>query len=235
MLAGGKGTRLGNLTKDKPKALLEVGGRPIMDYIINALVHTKQIHRIIIHVPAKYANNFATRYGNGTDTVKIEYITSSAEDTAKALQYDIGSLQEDSFMLLMGDIVFDTDLDAVINYYKLYKERYNVLLTSLYSEENIVYETKNKFAADFRKKKLDAFVAGGIYIFNKSDINGKMIEYFDSVLPNLANNRKLIAYKFFGYIKGINTPEELNEVDLDLKSGKVYLSGIEDFLRPSRE
>ena len=34
MLAGGRGTRLGNLTTDMPKPLLPVGGIPFLEYVI---------------------------------------------------------------------------------------------------------------------------------------------------------------------------------------------------------
>ena len=34
-LVGGRGTRLGALTDDIPKPLLEVGGRPFLDYIVH--------------------------------------------------------------------------------------------------------------------------------------------------------------------------------------------------------
>ena len=34
-LVGGRGTRLGMLTNDTPKPLLEVGGRPFLDYLVH--------------------------------------------------------------------------------------------------------------------------------------------------------------------------------------------------------
>jgi NDP-sugar pyrophosphorylase family protein len=226
ILAGGKGTRLGSLTKNKPKSLVEVGGKPIMDYIILNLLQSKQITRIILDVPKEYINEFVNRYGNGNEAVKIECVVSSESNTAEALQYDIGLLKEKSFILLMGDIVFDINVDTVINYYNMHNKQYNVIVVTPYSDESLACKFKDNFIVGFTKKKIKQFVAGGIYIFNKDDIDGKMVEYFDSVLPILAKQKKLLGYKFFGYMKGINTPQELNEVDLDVRSGKVVISWV---------
>ena len=225
ILAGGKGTRLGNLTKNKPKSLVEVGGRPIMDYIILALLQSKQIDRIIVDVPKNYINDFIQRYGSGNN-IKIDFVTSSDNNTADAVQYDMSLLNGKTFMLLMGDIVFDINIDTVINYYNMHNQQYNVIVVTPYSDESLACKFKDNLIVGFTKKKLKTFVAGGIYIFNKEDIDGKMVEYFDSVLPMLAQQRKLLGYKFFGYMKGINTPQELNEVDLDIRSGKVVISWI---------
>lgn len=41
VLAGGFAKRLWPLTKDKPKPLLEVGGRPIMNYAMDKLASTR--------------------------------------------------------------------------------------------------------------------------------------------------------------------------------------------------
>ncbi|MPZ23422.1 MAG: NTP transferase domain-containing protein, partial [Dehalococcoidia bacterium] len=37
ILAAGNGSRLGSLTANQPKALLEVGGRPLVDYTLDAM------------------------------------------------------------------------------------------------------------------------------------------------------------------------------------------------------
>lgn len=49
IMAGGRGTRLGSLTKDKPKPLMTVAGRPILEWIVLGLV-SEGIRDIVVSV-----------------------------------------------------------------------------------------------------------------------------------------------------------------------------------------
>ena len=59
LLAGGYATRLYPLTKDRPKALLPVGGKPILDYIVDVLDAGSEISRMFLVTNAKFAEHFA--------------------------------------------------------------------------------------------------------------------------------------------------------------------------------
>ena len=48
LLAGGYATRLYPLTLDKPKALLPVGGRPLLDYTVDVLDASDEIRRMFL-------------------------------------------------------------------------------------------------------------------------------------------------------------------------------------------
>ena len=50
ILVGGKGTRLGALTKDTPKPLLPVGGRPFLSYLIQEAARHGQRVRLVDHM-----------------------------------------------------------------------------------------------------------------------------------------------------------------------------------------
>lgn len=58
ILAGGYAKRLWPLTKNKPKQLLYVGGRPMIEYIMEKLETQKEIDKIIISTNEKFENNF---------------------------------------------------------------------------------------------------------------------------------------------------------------------------------
>ncbi len=48
ILAAGYATRLYPLTKDRPKALLPVGGKPIIDYIVSEFETIPEIDEVIV-------------------------------------------------------------------------------------------------------------------------------------------------------------------------------------------
>jgi len=48
ILVGGLGTRLGERTRQVPKPLLEVAGRPFLDYILDELSRYPTIHKILL-------------------------------------------------------------------------------------------------------------------------------------------------------------------------------------------
>jgi len=51
IFAAGLGTRMGELTRDRPKPLIEVAGRPLIDHAL-ALVHDAGVPRIVVNVHA---------------------------------------------------------------------------------------------------------------------------------------------------------------------------------------
>jgi glucose-1-phosphate thymidylyltransferase len=58
LLAGGYATRLYPLTKDRPKALLPLAGKPILDYIVDALDGSDEVDRMFLVTNAKFACHF---------------------------------------------------------------------------------------------------------------------------------------------------------------------------------
>ncbi|PIQ88008.1 MAG: nucleoside-diphosphate-sugar pyrophosphorylase [Candidatus Omnitrophica bacterium CG11_big_fil_rev_8_21_14_0_20_43_6] len=58
ILAAGYATRLYPLTKKYPKPLLEVGGRPIIDYIVDKLVSAGDIDEIYVVTNNKFISDF---------------------------------------------------------------------------------------------------------------------------------------------------------------------------------
>jgi len=58
LLCAGYATRLFPLTKNFPKALLEVGGRAILDYIIDEVNTLDEVYQIYLVTNDKYAPHF---------------------------------------------------------------------------------------------------------------------------------------------------------------------------------
>jgi glucose-1-phosphate thymidylyltransferase len=59
LLAAGYGTRLYPLTRNRAKPLLEVGGRPILDHIVDRLDNAPEIERMVLVSNGRFAGDFA--------------------------------------------------------------------------------------------------------------------------------------------------------------------------------
>ena len=59
LLAGGYATRLYPLTLDRPKALLPVGGKPILDHIVGVLDRSDDVGRMFLVTNARFAGQFS--------------------------------------------------------------------------------------------------------------------------------------------------------------------------------
>lgn len=106
ILAAGEGTRLGPFTYSEPKVMIPVGNRPILEYVIHALVGNGI--RDIVLVVGYRKERIMTHFEDGKDYgANIEYVVQSKQlGTAHALLQAKDDLAED-FLVLPGDNVID--------------------------------------------------------------------------------------------------------------------------------
>jgi len=121
ILAGGLATRLSHLTEDLPKSLVEIMGRPFLDYQID-LLRRAGIDNIVLCV-GHLGRQIENYCGNGKKHgVSICY---SYEDmplgTAGALK-NAASLLNDVFLCMYGDSYLPADFHAMMQYFEVRKE-----------------------------------------------------------------------------------------------------------------
>ena len=120
ILAAGYATRLYPLTENFPKPLLEVGGKPILDWLIDDMDQTGLIDEYIIISNHKFASIFE-EWSNGRYTI-LDDGTSSNETrlgAVKDIQFAIEQLNlDDDLMVMAGDNLLDFSLSGFIHYAK---------------------------------------------------------------------------------------------------------------------
>lgn len=105
LLAAGRGTRLGAITANYPKALVEVGGQPIIARILDGLV-AAGIEQATI-VTGHFAELLESEIGNGQHAgIAIRYVRQGrVEGTARAVALARDFCGEDQFFVGWGDIL----------------------------------------------------------------------------------------------------------------------------------
>jgi glucose-1-phosphate thymidylyltransferase len=125
IMAAGYATRLYPLTKDRAKPLLPIAGRPIVDYIADALDRVREIDRIYLVTNRRFAASFAEwaekRRGRAPVTV-VDDGTVSDEDKLGAIGdirhvIEMEKIDDDLFVVL-GDNLFDLDLTKIIPFFR---------------------------------------------------------------------------------------------------------------------
>ncbi|WP_251344433.1 sugar phosphate nucleotidyltransferase [Haloplanus halophilus] len=114
VLAAGKGRRLWPLTENRPKPMLPVANRPILEHIFNALSQT--VLSEVICVVGANRERIQNHIGNTYRNIDITYVVQEPQlGTGHALLQAESHLGE-SFIALNGDRIIDAELiEAVID------------------------------------------------------------------------------------------------------------------------
>ena len=120
ILAAGYATRLYPLTENFPKPLLDVAGKPILDWLIDDMSRTGLIDEYVVISNHKFAPIFR-QWADGRPSITILDDGTSSNETrlgaVKDIQFAIDQLQLDDDMLVMaGDNLLDFSLEGFIRY-----------------------------------------------------------------------------------------------------------------------
>ena len=113
ILAGGLATRLGDLTRQTPKSLLEVAGRPFVHHQLRQL-HGQGVRRVVLCV-GYLGERVEAAVGDGSAfglEVSYSYDGPELRGTAGALRRALPKLG-DAFFVLYGDSYLECDYAAV--------------------------------------------------------------------------------------------------------------------------
>lgn len=127
ILAAGYATRLYPLTENFPKPLLEVAGKPILDWLIDDMASTGMVEEYIVISNHKFASIFQQWANSKRSTLNAQLSilddgTMSNETrlgAVKDIQFAIEQLQLDDDLLVMaGDNLLDFSLGEFMRYGK---------------------------------------------------------------------------------------------------------------------
>jgi glucose-1-phosphate thymidylyltransferase len=124
ILAGGLGTRLGNLTKVTNKHLLPIYDKPMIHYPITTLVEAK-IEDILIIVSGPHAGHFLPILKNGEDyNCNISFAFQERPDggIADALRLAKSFVGDENVCVILGDTTTDADIREEVDDFEQWSE-----------------------------------------------------------------------------------------------------------------
>ena len=231
IMAGGRGTRIASVNSEVPKPMIEIAGKPILQWQIECL-RAQNLTDIILVVG--YLGDRIKSYfgGGGKFGVKISYVEEKEPlGTAGALYLLKDALSED-FLLLCGDVIFDVDFNRFISAHR----QSNALATLFTHPNSHPYDSgiiiadesgrvTNWLHKEDERKWYRNRVNAGLHILSpevlKSFTQLKKLDLDRDVLKPLISSGRLYVYDSPEYVKDMGTPDRYFAVGADICCGKV--------------
>ena len=197
ILAGGLGTRLRPLTNKKPKPMLPLGKKPLLEYLIE-WIKTNGVKEIVLCV--SYLHKMIEDYFEDGQKfgVKIEYAISSKPLATAGQLKTAQKFIDDTFVCVYGDSIFDFSLKNMIDEHK---EKKSFITMGLYEHKTFikygVVDTKNngKVLSWNEKPEIKSKINMGCYIMEPNILNfipkNKPYE-MDVVIKKAISKRKTV-------------------------------------------
>ncbi len=243
IMAGGQGSRLRPLTEGMPKPMIPILGRPIMEYILEA-VRGAGITDILVTL--HYRPNLIQDYfGDGKDWgLNLEYIVEDKPlGTAGSVKNGERFLDE-PFLILSGDALMDYDLTDLMAYHQASQALVTFCLARVPdpSEFGIVVIDDKGRVQRFQEKPgpSEVFtdtVNTGIYVMDPrvlADIPPDTeFDFSHDLFPVLLERGEVLqGYVGKGYWSDIGNVDQLEQATWDLLEGLVDLPRPGEEIRP---
>lgn len=226
ILCGGLGTRLRPLTNEKPKPLLPVGGKPVLEHIIKALAESgfRQIYLAVNYMADQIQEYFSDGHQWG---VQIEYaLEKKSLGTAGALSLLQDRLNEPT-IILNGDLLTGVDYGKIYNFH--IDRKFDLTIGVKPYQIQVPYGVVNlngDYVQQLSEKPVYSFFTNaGIYILNPEVIS--LIPYdeyhdmTDLISLVLAQHGRVGAFPFHEYWLDVGRHDDYVQAQEDIISKKV--------------
>ena len=225
ILAGGRAERLGEAAAGGPKALVEVGGRPLAAYQITQLA-LAAVGRVLVSCAEGQEDAFLAALGGiGPEIVPIGEPEPLGRGGGIRHASRARREQGDLFVL-NGDEILDLDLNALLERQRATGAAATITVAQVRSPFGVV-ELDGDLVRGFREApKLDHWVSCGVYVLGEEALE-RLPERGDhetTTFPALAAEGRLHAHRHEGVWLTVNTPK-------DLRVANEYLAARPDWPR----
>lgn len=228
IMAGGKGTRLGNLVHEIPKPMVKIENISLLE---RQIITLKQSNITNITIVVGYLGNVIIDYFKDGSSfgVNIDYIHEKEPMGSAGSLFYLKNKFDDDFILLFGDLIENIDFNKMLDFHK----QNNALITLfshpnshpfdsdllIVDENNVVKGIDSKH--NVRNYYYHNLVNAGIYV-----ISPKALNYFNEptkkdmekdFINSLIPTNKVFSYCSSEYVKDAGTLDRLESVGKDIR------------------
>lgn len=231
LMAGGLGTRLRPLTESCPKPLLKIGGKPVLETILDGFIEAGfDTFYISVNYKAEMIESY---FGDGAKWgVQIQYLR---ETKRLGTAGSIGLLPEKPdlpFIVMNGDLLTRVDFKSLLEFHTNNFKLSNSLATMCVREYNlqipygVVRQEGNRLVRLDEKPVQRFFVNGGIYVFQPEVLDlipdnqyYDMTHLFDKMLEDQI---KAVVFQIREYWMDIGHKSDFEIADGEY--GEIFIS-----------
>lgn len=234
ILAGGEGSRISGLSAELPKPMLNIEGKPVLEYAIERLV-SEGVSDIRLFTGYK-AEVISDYFGDGKayGCSITYYVESEPRGTAGEIVQHLPDL-DDEFLVVYGDTLFNVDVALLEAFHRLHHADVTLVLhPNDHPQDSDIVEIQE----DGRVVALHSYphpdtvylpnmVSAALYIIKKTvltrwDSHAGKLDFAHDVFPSLvASAHRVFGYTTREYIKDMGTPERFAKVEQDVRTGKI--------------
>ena len=222
VLVGGRGERLQPLTNDRPKCMVPLLGKPILEYQVEWL-RDNGVTDIVL--ACGHLANVIQEYfqDGGRWNISIRYSeekTPLGRGGALKLAFRAVPASEELVIGMNGDNINTQPLAPMVRRHRRTGAVATLLLTQLRSPYGIVRQEGNRIVGFEESPLLPHWLSAGVYVLSREFFAGlpKVGDHETGLFPQLAAQGRLSAFRSKEYWKAIDTVKDLNQAAEQLKA-----------------
>ncbi|MBD3840951.1 MAG: NTP transferase domain-containing protein [Campylobacterales bacterium] len=235
VMAGGFGTRIQPLTNSKPKPMLPIINKPMMEHTMMTLrdLGIKEFI-VLLYFKSEIIKDY---FGDGSKFgIKISYVLPDDDyGTAGAVKLAEDLIGEDNFIIISGDLVTDFDFQKIFDYHKEKNAKLSITLTSVENplEFGVVIANNDGKIEKFLEKPswgevFSDTINTGIYVIEPEILKyipkNENYDFGKDLFPRLMREGvELFAGNAQGYWRDVGNPESYRDVYEDILNNRVKL------------
>ena len=225
ILAGGLGTRISEYTKNIPKPMINIGGRPIIYHIMKQYFdYGHDDFYIALGYKGKIIKNYFKKHKLPWKVNLIDTgINTMTGGRIKRLEK---YLKEDTFLLTYGDGISNVNINKLIDFHK--KHRKLVTLTCVRPPARFgAVKLKGNLVNFFKEKSRidEGWINGGFFVFNKKIFNylsNDQTILEQEPMTKLVKDNQIAAYKHEGFWACMDTLRDKEELEKKIIGKKLF-------------
>lgn len=234
ILAGGFGTRLSEETNDKPKPMVEIGGKPILWHIMNIyaaqgvdefiitlgykaeMVKAYFLHYYAINndISIDLSTGETTIHGNKQPHWKVHLIDTGIDTQTGGRLKRVREWvdKDEAFMFTYGDGVADIDVKALLDFHKSHGNLATVTTVKSPARFGRIRIEENRIDNFYEKpEEAEGWVNGGFFVLSPEVfdyIEGDHSVWEREPVEKLVADNSLMGYRHYGFWSCMDTLKE---------------------------